>query len=406
MIQKYASHTDVGVNAPGKAAKDPMAGRQVFDLIQQLVPFSQGLIISTMPRGSVHVVQPPRVPETLLKSYFRDQHAEDRVAWNAILRGQTTRGSEQWSAADFANSPYLHGLLQPHGLRFAVAAPLAEPVFRGYPGAVLLLRGPDEGDFSDAEVNKLKNIGREVDEFISKNRQPRNTELDMNTDPWHHKAATRVFIYNKDAKAIFPRKDLGIDQRVEQQLQQHAKSALEHIKRGQQYSDRLLLPDSRGDLWVFHCATFKEFPALGQGNFVFFTLQPESFEWVAVRPQDVASDPELVRLLPTLKFMQQEFHRNPTLDEISKRAHLSPFHFHRRFTDLIGQTPKHFLLGCQIHEAKRSLAARRKELAQIATDCGFAHQSHFTSRFKQATGLTPTRWRRLAAEIVRQGGNA
>ena len=94
-------------------------------------------------------------------------------------------------------------------------------------------------------------------------------------------------------------------------------------------------------------------------------------------------------------------HKNPTLDDIARKAHLSPFHFHRRFTDLIGQTPKHFLLGCQIHEAKRGLVSRRRELTQIASDTGFAHQSHFTSRFKQATGLTPTRWRRLAAEIVR-----
>jgi AraC family transcriptional regulator len=112
----------------------------------------------------------------------------------------------------------------------------------------------------------------------------------------------------------------------------------------------------------------------------------------------------MVRLLPTLKYMQQEFHKNPTLDDIARKAHLSPFHFHRRFTDLIGQTPKHFLLGCQIHEAKRGLVSRRRELTQIASDTGFAHQSHFTSRFKQATGLTPTRWRRLAAEIVRGSG--
>ena len=33
---------------------------------------------------------------------------------------------------------------------------------------------------------------------------------------------------------------------------------------------------------------------------------------------------------------------------------------------------------------------------QIAKDCGFAHQSHFTSRFKQAAGITPTRWRNKA----------
>ena len=404
MIQKFLNHGQTPAGG-GKAAKDTMAGRQVFDLISQLVPFSQGLIVSTLPRGSIHIVQPARTSEPMLKNYDRAIHAEDRVAWNAMLRGTTVRAADSWSVNDFNSSPYLHSFLHAHGLRYAVGAPLASPVLDGYPGAVLLFRGPDEGEFSDAEVAKLKNIGREVDEFLSKQRPQRNTDLAMNIDPWTHRTPVRVFIYNKDAKVVFPKKDLGLDERVEQQLGQHAKSALEHIKRGQTYADRLLLPDSRGDLWVFRATTYKEFPALGQGSFVFFCLQPESFEWTAVKPADIAADAEMVRLLPTLKFMEQEFGRNPTLDEIARKAHLSPFHFHRRFTDLMGQTPKHFLLSCQIHEAKRALAARRKELAQIATDCGFAHQSHFTSRFKQATGLTPTRWRRMAAEIVRAGTN-
>lgn len=403
MIHDVGGNDFMGVDTNGKVSKQPMAGRQVFEQVGQLVPFSQGIIIATLPRGSVNIVQPARVPEGMVKSYGRDFHREDRFTWQAITRGQVARASDCWSASDWQSSPYLHGFLNPHGLRYAVAAPLAAPVLNGYPGAVVLFRGPDEGDFTDTELNKLKNMGREVDEFISKNRQARNTELAMNTDPWTHTAPLRQFIYDKNAKPLFPKKDTGLDDRIVQQLTQHTKEALEYCKRGQQYADRLLLPDTHGELWIFHCVVYREFPALGTGPVVFFCLQPESFEWVSIRPNDVIADGEIVRLLPTLKFMQQEFHRNPTLDEISKKAHLSPFHFHRRFTDLIGQTPKHFLLGCQIHEAKRLLASRRRELSQIATDCGFAHQSHFTSRFKQATGLTPTRWRRLAADIV-QGG--
>jgi AraC family transcriptional regulator len=127
-------------------------------------------------------------------------------------------------------------------------------------------------------------------------------------------------------------------------------------------------------------------------------MQPSCAEWATVRPSDVQADAEMARLIPALKFMRQEFHRGPTLGEIAKQVHLSPFHFHRRFAELLGLTPKHYLLECQITEAKVQLLARKKELSQIATDCGFAHQSHFTSRFKQATGLTPTRWRRLASE--------
>ena len=131
-------------------------------------------------------------------------------------------------------------------------------------------------------------------------------------------------------------------------------------------------------------------------------MQPTCSEWGLVRPQDVQADAEMARLIPSLKFMRTEFHTGPTLTEIARTVHLSPFHFHRRFAELLGLTPKHYLLECQITQAKQELLARKKELAQVAIDCGFAHQSHFTSRFKQATGLTPTRWRRLASGETRR----
>ena len=151
--------------------------------------------------------------------------------------------------------------------------------------------------------------------------------------------------------------------------------------------------------------TYSRYPGVGEGPRVIFCLQPTCGEWALVRPQDVQADPEIARLIPSLKFMRQEFHRGPTLTEIARQVHLSPFHFHRRFAELLGLTPKHYLLECQITQAKQELLARKKELAQIATDCGFAHQSHFTSRFKQATGLTPTCWRRFALEKMKTSQN-
>jgi len=76
-------------------------------------------------------------------------------------------------------------------------------------------------------------------------------------------------------------------------------------------------------------------------------------------------------------------------------VHLSQFHFHRRFSDLFGITPKHVMFDLQLDSAKRMLADPTNAMADIARKCGFAHQSHFTSRFKQGSGLTPTAWRRL-----------
>jgi AraC-like DNA-binding protein len=200
-------------------------------------------------------------------------------------------------------------------------------------------------------------------------------------------------------KQRLPDSDLSLlDERLQQQMLQHAQDRLDNLDGETPIIDRLQLPDSRGDLWVFHVVTRKTYPAMGEGPFVFFCLPPSCCEWVSVKPSDFQADEELSRLIPALKFMEAEYRRGPALGEIAKTAHLSPFHFHRRFTELLGMTPKHFMLDCQIDEAKRMLVAHEKELAEIASICGFAHQSHFTSRFKQTTGLTPTKWRRLAIE--------
>jgi AraC-like DNA-binding protein len=196
-----------------------------------------------------------------------------------------------------------------------------------------------------------------------------------------------------------------LDERLRNQIVDVAKRRTGQLNGHANAADRLLLPDSHGDTWTFRVVTYKRYPALGDGVFNFFCLQPDANEWGVVRPTDLNADAELARLVPALKFMQENFATGPTLVDIAKTVQLSPFHFHRRFTELLGLTPKQFLLECQINQAKHDLLARDKELAQIAKDCGFAHQSHFTSRFKQATGLTPTRWRRMATDRYQASDN-
>src|SRR2546428_4393851 len=116
MNQRTVSIEEMGMGHTAKVAKEPMAGRQVFDLIGQLVPFTQGLVISTLPRGSLHIVQPGKLSESLHKTYTREFHSQDRVTWQAIVRGQTVRASDLWTAAELEASPFIHGFLQPNGL--------------------------------------------------------------------------------------------------------------------------------------------------------------------------------------------------------------------------------------------------------------------------------------------------
>lgn len=104
-----------------------------------------------------------------------------------------------------------------------------------------------------------------------------------------------------------------------------------------------------------------------------------------------------------MRFMAQEFRRNPRLSEIARVAHFSEYHFHRLFRKRFGKTPKQLLVELQIEEAKRLMLSGQRP-ADAAGRAGFAHQSHLTSRFKSVTGMTPRQW--LLATRGKAGGAA
>jgi AraC-like DNA-binding protein len=331
-------------------------------------------------------------------------HAHDRLTWQAISRGQAVRATDGWSAGEFENSRFHREFMLGNGLSFAIAAPLSAPVLDGYPGAIHLYRNNAQGDFSDTDFARFSEFAKELDAAIIRIREQRAAGQHAPRDPLQQPQA-RLFLLDARLNSPLANADPNVlESRLHERLLEDARKRFEHVN-GHDTADRVSLPDSRNDLWNFRVVVHRSYPALGDGSFVFYCLEPSSHDWALLKPSDFAADPEIMRLLPAMQFMAEQFHRGPTLVEISKTVHLSPFHFHRRFTELLGITPKHFLLDCQIEQAKGALLAREKDLVKIASECGFAHQSHFTSRFKQATGLTPTRWRRMALEVSKAGGN-
>jgi AraC-like DNA-binding protein len=261
-----------------------------------------------------------------------------------------------------------------------------------------VLRSQADGDFTAKEVEALMNVVRQFDAKRKTSRETSRTKGACSVTGLQSDAVSFAIVDSK-LKPLFNGPGLSsLDHHLREQMLDHAKRRMHQMNGHVSVADRVQFPDSHGDVTVFRVVAFKRFPALGDGPFTLLCRQPGCSDWSGIKPTDFQADAELSRLIPALKFMQEEFSRGPTLVEIARQVHLSPFHFHRRFTELLGLTPKQFLLECQIHQTKSELLSGDKELAQIAKDCGFAHQSHFTSRFKQTTGLTPTRWRRMMTE--------
>lgn len=379
------------------SAREQLSPKFLLESLRKVVPSSAGLLISTLPRGDLQVVQPANVSDALLKAYARGFHTEDKLSWQTIIRHKPVQIADAWSNEELNHSPYLFEWMRPHLLTHVVSLPVQSPVLAGYPGAVHLGRTSDQGPFTKADIEKLMNFIHDFEQKAEK-AHPAAAAGKRSKGGSIERPAVRLSIVDGHQNPKLPAGNWGgVDDRLRNQIIDFARRRVQNINGYGDVADRVLLPDSHGDHWTFRVVTYKKYPALGEGGpYAFFCLQPDVAEWSVVRPADLNADAELARLVPAMKYMEENFANGPTLVDIAKTVQLSPFHFHRRFTELLGLTPKQFLLECQIYQAKHDLMAREKELAQIAKDCGFAHQSHFTSRFKQATGLTPTRWRRMA----------
>jgi AraC-like DNA-binding protein len=377
------------------------AYRRVFDALNQQFGSAQAMLVSTFPRGGTQILQPSHVPEEFLRQYSKGLFTADGPTWQAVQKNRPVTGNECVPSGTLEESSFYKQLMQPNNLGHVLAVRVPGPVFDGYPAALHLYREASERPFTGEDVKRIAPLAEDLGHAIQRAREARTHHACGERPAWERGDFGRQFIFDRHGRqaTIYDRK-ASVDDQLRQAIKELVEQRLEHVNGDSVVSDRVELTDSRGEVWAFRAIVHREFPALGDGPYVFLCLPPAACEWNAVRPGDFTADAEVARLVPTLKFMQQEFHRSPTLDEISAKAHLSPFHFHRRFTELLGQTPKHFLLACQIEQAKRMLMERKVALAEIAAECGFAHQSHFTSRFKQATGLTPTRWRRFASEMA------
>lgn len=86
-------------------------------------------------------------------------------------------------------------------------------------------------------------------------------------------------------------------------------------------------------------------------------------------------------------------HSDLSLAEIAETVHISPFHFARQFKRATGKTLHEFVLECRVDAAKRLLHHPDLSVGQVASQAGFAQQSHLAAHFRRATGLSPTAFR-------------
>ena len=81
------------------------------------------------------------------------------------------------------------------------------------------------------------------------------------------------------------------------------------------------------------------------------------------------------------------------LDAGARMAGLSPYHFLRVFTKVVGATPHQYLVRARLARAARLLADAERSITEVALDVGFADLSNFVRTFHRAAGVSPRRFR-------------
>ena len=159
------------------------------------------------------------------------------------------------------------------------------------------------------------------------------------------------------------------------------------IKSRSPLSDQIwLVPDTNGVPQIFLC---NKVPLFGNGRKVVGIAGVK-------RPYrqtiDLASDRG--RLMRVVEFVAANFHEPISVAELAEQATLSESQLHREFARRFQITPNQYIREVRIGVARHLLETEELSMAQVASQCGFYDQSHFSRQFKTATGLTPLQYRR------------
>ena len=79
------------------------------------------------------------------------------------------------------------------------------------------------------------------------------------------------------------------------------------------------------------------------------------------------------------------------LERVARAANFSPYHFHRIFRSLVGETLAQFVKRVRLERALKILSHQpEKSLTEISLACGFSSSSDFSRSFKQRFGVPPS----------------
>src|SRR5215472_11822474 len=87
------------------------------------------------------------------------------------------------------------------------------------------------------------------------------------------------------------------------------------------------------------------------------------------------------RILKVLVHIQKSLDSPVSLEELAAIASFSPFHFHRIFRGMVGESVKEHVRRLRLERAAAQLRAGRASVTEIAFEAGYSSHESFTRAF-------------------------
>lgn len=108
------------------------------------------------------------------------------------------------------------------------------------------------------------------------------------------------------------------------------------------------------------------------------------------------------RINQVLLYLQAHLDVLPTLEELATVASYSPYHFHRLFRAITGESVSRYVRRLRLESAANKLRFTTSDITRIALDAGYETSSAFNKAFKKQFGLSPTQFRETAVANLQQ----
>ncbi|WP_099467386.1 response regulator [Konateibacter massiliensis] len=93
------------------------------------------------------------------------------------------------------------------------------------------------------------------------------------------------------------------------------------------------------------------------------------------------------------EYIEKQYHKDISLDEVSKEVDISPYYFSKLFKEETGENFVKYVTNIRMNKAKELLNNTDMSMKEIGLRIGYADPNYFSRIFKKNIGVTPTEYK-------------